>query len=124
MTICERIFKIIDEKHLKTADLARALDIKQSVLSNWKKRNTNPPIEYVLVICEFLDVSVEYLIDGIDENNSTKEEKKLLNAYHSATPAIQTATRKLLDLPEPTKQEPELPTSEPDPEKLSKSRAG
>ena len=100
MTICERIFELIEEKNLKAADLAKILNIKQSVLTNWKKRNTNPPIEYALVICEFLGVSIQYLITGKDGTELTLEEQKLLEAYRSAAPAMQEAARKILDVPE------------------------
>lgn len=81
MTICERMFQIIDQKKLKTIDLAKKLDIKQSVISNWKKRNTNPPIEYIIVICEFLGISVEELITGEPKNKLEKEEQELIKFY-------------------------------------------
>lgn len=82
MTICDRIFQIIDEKQLKTADLARLLNIKQSVLSNWKKRNTNPPIDYTLVICDFLGITVEELITGKKTKEELNEdEMKIIENY-------------------------------------------
>ena len=109
MTICDRIFQIIDDKQLKTADLARLLNIKQSVLSNWKKRNTDPPMEYTLVICEFLGISVEKLITGKDGNELTTEEQQLLEAYRMAQPAIRYAAKKLLDVPD--QEQEELSTS-------------
>lgn len=84
MTICERIFDMIDKKGLKSADLARLLNIKQSVLSNWRKRNTNPPIEYALAICEFLEISIEELITGIPGENLNTEEQELVDAYRRA----------------------------------------
>lgn len=91
MTICERIFSIIDNKGLKTVDLARKLDIKQSVISNWRKRNTNPPMEYSLVICEFLGISIEELITGIPGNTITEEERELIEAYRRAGTTAKTA---------------------------------
>lgn len=112
MTICERLFETIDKKALKTADLARVLNIKQSVISNWRKRNTNPPIEYALVICDFLGITIEELITGNPGPELTIEEQKLVNAYREADPKMQAATRKLLDLPEP------------EPERSSCSRTG
>lgn len=81
MTICERIFEIIEQKNLKTADLARKLNVKQSVISNWKKRNTNPPIEYALVICEFVGVSIEYLITGKNSPDLEMNETEMLNLF-------------------------------------------
>lgn len=106
MTICERIFEIIDTKQLKTADLARILNVKQSVLSNWKKRNTNPPIEYALVICEFLGISIEELLTGEKNTGITPEEKELIEAYRragsTAKEAIMTNARILAPKSEPS----------------------
>ncbi len=99
MTIIERICKIIEQKNLKTADLAKKLGIRHSVITNWKKRNTNPPMEYTLHICEFLDISVEELITGETEKDLTPEEKQLLAAYRAADPGMRAAARKLLDAP-------------------------
>jgi len=98
MTICERIFEIMELKQLKPAELAKKLKIQQSVLSNWKKRNTNPPVEYTVVICEFLEVSLHYLLTGKEENDLTPEELKILEAYRTAPPGMKEATKKLLDV--------------------------
>ena len=84
MTICERIFYLIEEKKLKTSELAKKLNIKQSVITNWKKRNTTPPLEYALVICEFLQITLEYLITGKENNENTPEEKELIKYYRAA----------------------------------------
>lgn len=100
MTVCERMFEIIEKNSLKTADLAKKLNIKQSVISNWKKRNTNPPVEYILVICEFLGISVEKLITGENGEAISLDEQKLLDAYRKASPSMKEATRKLLDVQE------------------------
>lgn len=81
MTVCERIFQKIEEKKLKTSDLARILDVQQSVISNWKKRNTTPPMEYALFICEFLDVSIEWLITGKENQELTSKDKELLSYF-------------------------------------------
>ncbi len=100
MTICERMFGIIEQKQLKTIELARKLNIKQSVITNWKKRNTNPPAEYIIVICEFLGIDVKELITGIPDDKLTREEQELLEAYQQADAGTQRSVRKLLDLPE------------------------
>ena len=114
MTICERIFKIIDEKKLKTSDLAKKIGIGQSVISNWKKRNTNPPIEYALVICEFLEISIEELITGEPGKSLTIEEQKLIDLYRKADEKGKEA---ILSTSKIFSPEPELET-------LSTSRTG
>lgn len=101
MNISEKIFNIMEEKHLKQADLARKLNLKTGAVANWKVRGTTPPMEYAANICDFLGISLYELLDI--ENC---EEKKLIDAYYAADPGTQASVRKLLDIPE--KQEKSL----------------
>lgn len=64
MTICERLFAIIEDRGIKSADLCRATGISPSAFANWKQRGTDPPAKHILPICEFLDCSLEYLLTG------------------------------------------------------------
>lgn len=95
MNISEKIFRIMDEKHLKQADLARKLNLKTGAIANWKVRGTTPPMEYATNICEFLGISIYELLDIEDCTD-----KKILDAYYAAEPGTQAAIRKLLDIPE------------------------
>lgn len=54
----------LDRKDLKAVDLASALGINKSVISNWKSRSTNPPSELIVPICEFIGIDVLYLLTG------------------------------------------------------------
>lgn len=62
--IIQRILLLLDEKSLKMADLCRHLGINTSTMTNWKKRNTDPPAKYIIPICEFLSVDCEFLLSG------------------------------------------------------------
>lgn len=93
MTINEKIFTEIKEKSLKKADLARLLQVNTSVIATWEKRGTNPPAEYLVRICEFLNISIYELL-GIENENKIQE------AYDAADPGTQAAIRKLLDIKE------------------------
>lgn len=64
MSISQRIFEYMDSHHLKYTDLADKLGINRSVVSTWKSRDKNPPSEYIVQICEFLNVSLSYLLTG------------------------------------------------------------
>lgn len=103
MTINEKIFTEIKEKSLKKADLARLLKVNTSVVATWEKRGTNPPAEYLVRICEFLNISIYELL-GIENGNKIQE------AYDAADPGTQAAIRKLLDIKD-QEQSQELFTS-------------
>ena len=84
MTINNRLFTIMNEKNIKMSELARELGINKTVISAWKNRGTNPPIEYTVQICKLLNISIEYYITGKEKEQISQEEQKLLNAYRSA----------------------------------------
>lgn len=104
MTINEKIFTEIKEKSLKKADLARLLQVNTSVIATWEKRGTNPPAEYLVRICEFLNISIYELL-GIENENKIQE------AYDAANPGTQAAIRKLLDIKDQEQSQDELFTS-------------
>lgn len=64
MSVGERVLSLLKAKHLKQKDLATFLSVGTSTVSQWKDSNRNPSSELILPICEFLDVSVEYLLSG------------------------------------------------------------
>ena len=101
MTINRRLFEIMALKNVKASDLAKELKINKSVISAWKNRGTNPPIEYTVQICELLGISINFLITGKDEDNLSKDEQNLLNAYRIADSGMKAAARKLLDVQDP-----------------------
>lgn len=95
MTISQKIFDIIDERGMSQKDFSEATGIPQSTISDWRKKNTNPASDKILVICDVLDVSPYELLSNIKEDgNRAKrircrtiadgtEEGLLLDAYES-----------------------------------------
>lgn len=85
MTITERLFQTIKQKNIKQAELAEALNIKPQIINNWKSRGTTPPMEYLPLICDALDVSWEWLVTGENSRETyTREEKYLVSKYRDA----------------------------------------
>lgn len=64
MSIIDRILKLLKEKKKTQADLCNFIGIKQNVFTTWKTRGTDPPARYLVQICEFLGVTLEYLFTG------------------------------------------------------------
>lgn len=81
--IIQRILLLLDSKSLKMVDLCRFLDINTSTMTNWKNRGTDPPAKYIAPICEFLGVSCEYLLTGIEkEITNSSEDAEWLSLIH------------------------------------------
>lgn len=56
--------RILDQKGLKNADVARATGISNMTLSDWKRGKTVPKLDKMQKIAEYLNVSVDYLMTG------------------------------------------------------------
>lgn len=65
MTISDRIFQIMDEKKITQKSFSESTGIPQSTISDWKKKQTNPSAEKIMIICKVLDVTPEWLLSGI-----------------------------------------------------------
>lgn len=99
MTINQRMFEEMKKKKVKNIDIANSLNINKTVVSAWKARGTNPPAEYIVQICELLQVSPYFLLTGKETENLSSEEQQLLAAYRITDPGTKNSVRKLLDLP-------------------------
>ena len=73
----EKIISMMEQKNLKYSDLASYLGVGKSIVSAWKTRNTNPPLEYIVQICKFLNISLYELLDAEPTNNIEQLYNKL-----------------------------------------------
>ena len=84
MKTIERILITAEEKHIKQADIAKAIGKGTSQITNWKNRNSDPPIEHLPAIAKLLNVSVEWLITGKEASalpTMQEDKQRLLNFY-------------------------------------------
>ena len=72
MTISERIFEKLQDMEMTQKRFSELTGIRQSTISEWKKKKTNPTAEKILDICRVLDVSPEWLLSGADSLNHEK----------------------------------------------------
>lgn len=85
-------------------NLTKELNVSKNAVGNYKN-NQIPNAAILYKISQILGTTMEYLLTGKDPENLSNEEKNIINAYRNAQPAIQQATRKLLDVPEETQGE-------------------
>ena len=86
MTISERLFDLLENSSDKSAaGLCRELGINTSITTGWKKRNTDPPAKYLTRICEYLGISVVFLLTGEHDQNQpesfSQDEIRLIHKY-------------------------------------------
>jgi len=82
MGIIKRIYDLCDEKEKSVYGLCKMLDINQSTMSTWKKRDADIPSGYLEQIAKYLDTTIEYLVTGHEvelPRYTTAEEDEVLN---------------------------------------------
>ena len=95
MTISERIFQLIDDRHLSVKEFSRLTGISYSTIIDWKRKNTNPAADKIMTICQVLTVTPEYLLLGdtvADQSSDSAadfdfsidtQELRIITAYRS-----------------------------------------
>ena len=79
MTISQKIFKLLELEKLSQKDFSEKTGIPQSTISDWRKKNTNPASDKILIICEVLKVTPYELLSGVEEEGQQKQKTKMQN---------------------------------------------
>ncbi len=100
MTISERIFERLEQLDMTQKELSKRTGIKETAISEWRKKKTNPSSEKIIPICEALNVTPEWLLSGIDAAGSRKDHMdyfivnknteigKLISCYNELEPSF------------------------------------
>lgn len=75
MYYTDRIKWIRDCKNISQREIASYLKIKQQQYARYEKGINVMPVTYLAKICEYLDVSADYIIGLTNDMKSYKEEK-------------------------------------------------
>ena len=75
MTISDRVFYRLKEMGMSQKVFSEETGIAPSTISEWKSKKTNPTSEKIMIICNVLKVTPEWLLSGID--NTGKKGNKL-----------------------------------------------
>lgn len=70
MTISERIFELLAQHGMSQKNFSDATGIPQSTISDWRKKNTNPASDKIMIICHTLQVTPTFLLSGVEAEGS------------------------------------------------------
>ena len=79
MYYTDRLQWIRDCKNVTQKEMAKALGIKPQQYARYEKGINIMPITYLRPICEYLNISADYILGLINEPKSLKDEKQLIN---------------------------------------------
>ncbi len=97
----ENLTIIRKESHATQQEVADHLGISRQAYGNYESGKREPDYETLLKLGEYFNCSIDYLLGssrGVRYPLLSEFERNLLEQYRSATPAIQSAVCKLLDL--------------------------
>ncbi|MBR3117389.1 MAG: helix-turn-helix transcriptional regulator [Bacilli bacterium] len=83
----ENLKKLRNERNITQVRLSIAAEVSQETISAYESGKALPSADTLIKIADFLDVSIDYLLDRTDNpiintNNNINEDDKLLNLYH------------------------------------------
>ena len=61
-----------DKAGVKDVDIAKAIDIYPSVLTDWKNGKSAPKTDKLIKIADYFEVSIDYLLERTDNPNMQK----------------------------------------------------
>lgn len=65
----ERLRKLREEKKISQLELAKFLNISQQALSKWEQNISQPDNNVLIILSNYFDVSVDYLLGKSDNKN-------------------------------------------------------
>lgn len=94
MEINDRIQLTLSDKGITQKALAGKIGVSASTMNNWIKLKRDIPAQYIIPICEFLNISLEYLLTGEECEKTpspslTDDEHELLETYKMVGKASQ-----------------------------------
>ena len=76
MTVGQRIFELLKQKGMTQKEFSERTGIATTTISDWRKKNTNPGSDKILLICAALEVTPEYLLSGVSEDSDRGRNKE------------------------------------------------
>ncbi|MBR3818929.1 MAG: helix-turn-helix transcriptional regulator [Clostridia bacterium] len=101
MTFGERLYKLRKDKNISQEELADLLDVSRQSISKWENDNAYPEMTRLLFMSDFFNVSLDYLMRGVEETESDQETtsyeaRGLLTVWNCFVSNLSNKQRKLL----------------------------
>ena len=97
----KRVFSLLNQQHKTKAAMAYTLGVSRSAISQWEKNGTEPTYEQCVLLSDFFNVSLDYLISGKEKDwqpaLTAKDEKDLDKKVEDLLSAVDSDTGLMLD---------------------------
>ena len=73
MTFGERLYELRKNKNISQEELAELLDVSRQSISKWENDKAYPEMTRLLFMSDYFDVSLDYLMRGIEETEEAQD---------------------------------------------------
>lgn len=87
--IRNNLVRLMKEKGVKNVELARAVGVSKSAVTNWINGTNSIDMDIVPKICRFFEVSVDEFLDVGSSFVLSPTERKLIDNYRNMSPKFQ-----------------------------------
>ena len=63
MKFCEKLINLRKEKGISQEEFGNIIDVSRQSVSKWELGQTKPDVDKIKKICEFYNISFDYLLD-------------------------------------------------------------
>ncbi len=99
--VLSRIYEELEKKKISPSDMCKELKIANSTFFTWKTKDKIPPTESLIVISNFLDTTIDYLVNGVSPAwqpvITYKDEKDIKKALDAIKNQLSTGTGLMYD---------------------------
>lgn len=102
VTFGERLYELRKNKNISQEELAELLDVSRQSISKWENNKAYPEMTRLLFMSEYFDVSLDYLMRGVEGDESNEDiavsykAKNMLMIWNSFVSNLSNKQRKLL----------------------------
>lgn len=83
MTFADKLQKLRKAKRLSQEDLAERCGVTRQSVSKWETGLGYPETEKLLMLCDLLEVNLDYLLRDIKEKNNEENKQEEVSLYAS-----------------------------------------
>lgn len=81
MSIGDRIKELRIEKNISQEELAFEINVSRQTISKWEKGIVTPDTNNIKALCDFFNVTYDYLINGLEKNQEITQTKPINKEY-------------------------------------------
>lgn len=95
----EKLQKLMEDRHIKPAELSRATGIAASSLSDWKSGRSNPKLDKLQILADYFGVPVSYFTDEEpkEDNFSARDQRDIKRTLDKTLEALTSGEALMFD---------------------------